>query len=361
MFGSQVIETAIGLAVMFFVIAAASSAFVEVVARWTSKRAKHLEDAIGAMLVGDANAADADVKNAFDAVKGTSTYQAALRAAGQQGLWRWKRKARPSYLSAKGFADALTELMTDPAKQWAFQDLPLGLQSRLRPILLSSQGDAVRARASLEQWFDETMGRVEGAYKRWATAILFCVGLAIAILANASTIDVANRLYHDPATRQAVVEATTTFAKEQQADGDKSKLESFADANDELTALKLPVGWGGGFHFSLIPGWLITALLVMLGAPFWFDALTKLVSLRSSGTKPPDAKDDATSSTTVAARQLERVAPELGVADARLMRAAISGVSRTTEPTPIQQLLDVYLRRMLLGDPELTLVDPTPQ
>lgn len=32
-------------------------------------------------------------------------------------------------------------------------------------------------------------------------------------------------------------------------------------------------------------GWMITALAVMLGAPFWFDLLSKLISLRGTGTK----------------------------------------------------------------------------
>ncbi len=33
-------------------------------------------------------------------------------------------------------------------------------------------------------------------------------------------------------------------------------------------------------------GWLITALALTLGAPFWFDLLTKFMSLRSAGTRP---------------------------------------------------------------------------
>ncbi len=32
-------------------------------------------------------------------------------------------------------------------------------------------------------------------------------------------------------------------------------------------------------------GWIITALAIMLGAPFWFDLLSKLISLRGTGTK----------------------------------------------------------------------------
>ena len=33
-------------------------------------------------------------------------------------------------------------------------------------------------------------------------------------------------------------------------------------------------------------GWLLTAFAVSFGAPFWFDALSKLGSLRTSGPKP---------------------------------------------------------------------------
>ena len=38
-----------------------------------------------------------------------------------------------------------------------------------------------------------------------------------------------------------------------------------------------------------VPGWLLTGLATMLGAPFWFDMLGKLVKLRGSGAKAPDA------------------------------------------------------------------------
>ena len=47
-------------------------------------------------------------------------------------------------------------------------------------------------------------------------------------------------------------------------------------------------------------GWLLTAALLMLGAPFWFDLLSKLVSLRNTGKAPdPAAKDDASATAAV--------------------------------------------------------------
>lgn len=40
-----------------------------------------------------------------------------------------------------------------------------------------------------------------------------------------------------------------------------------------------------GNWFSMLIGWVITALAISLGAPFWFDLLNKIVSLRGTGTK----------------------------------------------------------------------------
>ena len=42
-------------------------------------------------------------------------------------------------------------------------------------------------------------------------------------------------------------------------------------------------------------GWLITAFAITLGAPFWFDLLNKLVSIRSAGKKPKEEVEDITS------------------------------------------------------------------
>ena len=45
-------------------------------------------------------------------------------------------------------------------------------------------------------------------------------------------------------------------------------------------------------------GFIITALAVSLGAPFWFDLLNKLVSIRGSGVKPEEKKDAPKASAT---------------------------------------------------------------
>jgi hypothetical protein len=48
------------------------------------------------------------------------------------------------------------------------------------------------------------------------------------------------------------------------------------------------LGLAAGFADILLRllGWLITAAAVSFGAPFWFDALSKLGSLRTAGARP---------------------------------------------------------------------------
>ncbi|MEX2565436.1 MAG: hypothetical protein WD431_05805 [Cyclobacteriaceae bacterium] len=47
--------------------------------------------------------------------------------------------------------------------------------------------------------------------------------------------------------------------------------------------------WGQYILYSLL-GWIITAFAITLGAPFWFDLLKRVMSIRASGEKPEDKK-----------------------------------------------------------------------
>jgi hypothetical protein len=61
-----------------------------------------------------------------------------------------------------------------------------------------------------------------------------------------------------------------------------------------VTATSLGRSYYDEFQFShlltAILGWLLTALAGAIGAPFWFDQLSKIVTLRASG-RSPDERD----------------------------------------------------------------------
>ena len=292
MFGSQALETAIGLAVLFFVLATATSAVVELVSKRLKKRHRDLEQAIGTMLAGGevswTGSATLD-----DRFRGTTIYRSADVAAGKAGV---------TYLSARSFADAAVELARtadDPPARHGRED-----GAGLRRF----GDDLVRFKAGLESWFDETMAGVESQYKKWATTWLFVSGVVLAVLVNASAIDVAADLWNDAATRAAVVAAAESTASAGQG---ATTIEDVARSTEALEELRLPVGWpeppfhashDGGWWVSHVIGWLLTGALLMLGAPFWFDLLSRLVSLRNSGKAPEVAARDDTSATAAAIR-----------------------------------------------------------
>jgi len=270
----------------------------------------------------------------------------------------------PSYLSAKAFADATVEMLihVDETGQAALKQLdhlPGNLQERLRPLVKEAGKDVVKFKAGLEQWFDDTMARAEGAYKRWTTLVLFLIGLTIAVAGNASTVDVAQKLYVSSVTRDAVVDAAQGIVTD--PDSVEKDLNSVTSATDKLTALQLPVGWdeeaqgrfdyfwdhkspqdwtAGGLGTAF--GWVLTALLVMLGAPFWFDLLSKLVSLRTAGAKPPKASEDPSSATGL------KLAAEPGAAASALVQSAVTGTPPTAPAPPKtdQEMLE-HLAQML--------------
>jgi hypothetical protein len=156
-------------------------------------------------------------------------------------------------------------------------------------------------RAHVETAFEDSMERATGWYKRKAQFVVALVAIAFAVGLNVDTVRLAATLYNDQAVRSAVVGKGAAIAKPQDA----------ADAVAAVKQLKLPVGWGAANTpsdfvgwLSRIPGWLITIAALNLGAPFWFDLLSRFSRQRQAGLpdrpgrqlsdKPsPDAGDDA--------------------------------------------------------------------
>lgn len=340
-FGSQALETAVGLATLFFILATAASAICETISRWFSKRSKDLERCIGALLSGmdlkkakdEAKKAkkagkkavgaewkklsdlDPSYQTALDAVKSTSVWLAAEAAAGKS-LFRRSKSKGPSYLSAKAFADAVIEYISkaEPSGAPVSASWPKNLEVRLSAMVAEGRVDLLEVKAGLESWFDEAMARAEGSYKRWATLVLFFVGLLLAGVGNVSAVDAAQDLWADPVARVAVTDAAEKYVADASTKPTTDSVDSVDEATKLIAKVGFPVGWNveakavwseGGdpkifdswsdsrAQLWVILGWILTALFVMLGGPFWFDLLTRLVALRGSGVKPsPAAKDD---------------------------------------------------------------------
>jgi hypothetical protein len=164
------------------------------------------------------------------------------------------------------------------------------VQRVLLTAIDSAQGNFDRARREIEAWYDSSMDRVAGWYKRSTQWLIFGIGLVVAIGLNINTLVIAEYLYRNDDARAAVV------ARAELAAADTAFLsQGLAEARQALDELKLPIGWGAArvagesrpagvwnTVFNPILGWLITALAATMGAPVWFDLLNKVMVIRST-------------------------------------------------------------------------------
>lgn len=194
-----------------------------------------------------------------------------------------------------------------------------------------SQGETTlaKARKNVEKWFDDSMDRVSGTFKRYSQRMALIIGLVLALVLNVDSIDLTLYLWREPSVRQALAQNAAMFElSEQELQADPT--EALQNFRNQFVGLSLPIGWGFnrsevsalyddrcrlfpepdeafgiplvGTRVCMVPpqstsqanlavklaGIFITALAARQGAPFWFDVLKRAVNLRSTGANPAE-------------------------------------------------------------------------
>ncbi len=166
--------------------------------------------------------------------------------------------------------------------------------------LVDAAGDDVsKARENIEDWFNNSMDRVSSWYKRRTQVIILILGMLVAVAVNADTIAIIKKLSTDRTLRESLVNAAQDYSR---ADASAASAHGqpaaakYEATKQQLEGLGLPMGWevqgekwpGWDVYFwgnrALLhgAGWLLTALAISLGAPFWFDVLNKFIVIRSA-------------------------------------------------------------------------------
>jgi hypothetical protein len=192
------------------------------------------------------------------------------------------------------------------------------------------------ARGNLEGWFNNSMDRVSGVFKRYSQLVAVFLGVMMAFFLNVDSISLAQYLWREPAIRQILVTQASTY-KPPEGQPVTNPQETVQQFSQQFGGLSLPMGWdlevygnqlqafGGAATFNsecqLFPhdnqyfgipvftsnicitqphtadstnillklfGLLITAGATAQGAPFWFDVLKKFVNLRGTGPNPTE-------------------------------------------------------------------------
>ncbi len=115
----------------------------------------------------------------------------------------------------------------------------------LRRAVLSaidhSGGDIERLRLNIQRWFDGTMDRASGWYKRRTQTVLFVLGLAVAGVLNVDALHIMERLTADKTFRDAVVKEASAARPPDESASATARIRA---TRQEIQDVGMPVGWG---------------------------------------------------------------------------------------------------------------------
>ncbi|MBI5305319.1 MAG: hypothetical protein HY868_24520 [Chloroflexi bacterium] len=269
MFGSTIIDVAIGLIFVYFLLSTISSKINDLIAGWMQWRAKDLAVGIRTLLA--------------DPQLTTKVLSHPL----VQGLTGKEGKALtyiPANTFALAFFDAIAPAANEPTgldkvRASAMQMPDSSVRQAVISIVDAANGNMVQARNQVETWFNSAMDRVSLVYRQRIQVLTVFVALAVTLIFGADSLAIGNSLWREPGLRAAVSGA---------AQGAQSG--AFQQAVNTLSQSALPIGWNTLpatplEWFQKILGLILTTLAVSLGAPFWYDLLRNLTSLISSKSK----------------------------------------------------------------------------
>jgi hypothetical protein len=225
------------------------------------------------------------------------------------------------------------------------------LARRAQTKVVQTEKQLGQFRTEVSVWFDRSMSRASGVYKRNAKGVAILIGFTIAIVSNADTFHIVARLANDDDLRAVVTQRANEFTQNAPKDiiYNRDQLRQLKRETDVvLQEIDFPLRWTPDslrqqfgckdtskpgdrpvdlnswdtFYQACLPnqatptvdnsfnllkvgqvaiehwvdfgrviaGWLLSGVAISMGAPFWFDLLGKVMNVRNTGAKPPAAE-----------------------------------------------------------------------
>ena len=344
----QILTVVLGVVFILLLLSLLASTIMEFISSIFGLRGQNLLKALKNLLegykAGEGAVVDKQIYEQF--IKNPLYRQLSFRYGADSS-----KTSPPSYISAKSFQSILFDILLGNEiliEDQRLEDLILqkineleneDLKKVLRQLWRDADGNIDTFKKKVEEWYNSVMERATGWYKRSTQYILVGVGFTIAVVLNADTLAIYERLENNPevaeriasiaenlSTKDTITVDNAVLAIDQVGGPDtaaasitidtlaldptdseedrQAKLNYNARARELTTMVNrintyrspLGMGWKNVNFNNMdalaigtkILGWLVTALAISLGAPFWFDILKKVVNLRGAGKRPDD-------------------------------------------------------------------------
>lgn len=324
---TTIVGFAISMMFLFLMLSAACSAIQEIAANLMKWRAKTLEKGLAGLFLSDGFK---EALYRMPLVKGLCSPDT-----------RGNLTRRPSYIPSASLALAVLDLAKQEGMNLtatAASHATYGETEKLLQSIVRGATTVEEQKRRIEDWYNDSMARVSGWYKRKANAWIWVFSIILCLALNADSLTLGRKFWSDQTLREAVIKEATdyvqraantpqngtgTAASAARTEFDNS-LSRIVEVQTKLPGV--PVGWcfandpndtravcwpnldqplslehpvmvspkdprrvDGHFvswWFWKVIGIALTALAVSQGAPFWFDLLQKAVNVRLAGTPP---------------------------------------------------------------------------
>lgn len=182
------------------------------------------------------------------------------------------------------------------------------LHGHLQGLWEGAQRDMDRFRQGVEIWFDAEMQRLTMLYKRYVKWVVGVLGLVVVLLFSMDGLEYAKTLLRDNAYRSAVSAIASSGAEQieplkQECDTPGNPYLCVTETlsspalvkvfDHAIVSVVIPeegdpsIAWNGGTWWARLttlshwPGFLVTYVALLFGAPFWWDVFRRITGLRS--------------------------------------------------------------------------------
>ncbi len=286
MFNSVIIDVAIGLGLSFLAVSLAASATTEAISSAMKWREKTLLEGIKALLN------DQDFKGIA-----LQLYNHALVNPLASGTATTLEELthKPAYINSRQFALALYSALSENSSQGGSPNDFIGkisdpqLKTAMENLWAISSQNVETFKNNIAIWFDNSMDRLSGWYKRRTQGISFGIALAIAVIFNVNALYESAQIWSRPSVIADL--ATSHFLDDRErTSADAAKIFNALEPEFLIGWVKGPMPHDIQSWFIAGASWVIVAAASLFGASFWFDILQRITHLKGTGPVPERAK-----------------------------------------------------------------------
>ena len=218
------VDVAAGLVFVYLFMSMVATIGREALEAFLRTRATHLEQGLTELLCVRVPVAKSKSRTTLDYQMLQNFYDHPLIMSLYRGTYTippkrkpWTSLTLPSYVPSGHFAYAVLDLLAEAGGQTSAGNLDLGdivagansidnkkLGKMAQFAVNNAAGDLDKARSFIESWFNATMDRVSGNYRRETQTILFWISLIFCIVLNVNTVVIADNLYRNPSLRKTL-------------------------------------------------------------------------------------------------------------------------------------------------------------